>query len=215
MTAPEALDSELYFVHQLLRARDYQNRPEFDRLCNWWRSGGTGVLALVGIGGAGKTALTERFLRVLPGVFPEHTDLPKNSDLPTPNRLFVFSFYDAPNPGVFFAQLYAWLQGRYYESSAPRPSYQKVFEAIRTTPSMLLILDGLEKIQDDGLRGGVFGSISDNALKEFVQRVADGYLPHVSLLITTRFPLEDLEYLRSPYHQKIRVEKISQSAGIS
>ncbi len=55
------------FVHSLLRARDYQNRPEFDRLCDWWRDGGEGVCALVGIGGAGKTAVADRFLRVLPG----------------------------------------------------------------------------------------------------------------------------------------------------
>ena len=26
-----------YFVHTLLRARDWQHRPEFDQVCDWWR----------------------------------------------------------------------------------------------------------------------------------------------------------------------------------
>ncbi len=215
MINPANIDSGFYFVHQLLRARDYQDRPEFNQLCDWWRNGGTGVLALVGIGGAGKTALTERFLRVIPGVFPEHPNLPKDSSLPTPQRLFVFSFYDAPNAGVFLAQLYAWLQGRLYNASEPRPSSQQVLAAIQMAPSLMLVLDGLEKIQDDGARGGVFGRILDRALRDFVQRAADGYLPRVSLLISTRFPLEDLEYLRSPHHQKVLVESISSDAGIA
>ena len=34
-----------YFADTLLRARDYQDRPEFDRLCDWWRAGGVGVCA--------------------------------------------------------------------------------------------------------------------------------------------------------------------------
>lgn len=51
-----------YFVHTLLRARDWQHRPEFDQVCDWWREGGRGVCALVGMGGAGKTAIAERFL---------------------------------------------------------------------------------------------------------------------------------------------------------
>ncbi len=27
------------FVHTLLRARDWQDRPQFGRLCDWWREG--------------------------------------------------------------------------------------------------------------------------------------------------------------------------------
>ncbi len=74
------------FVHPLLRARDYQNRPEFDRLCDWWRDGGQGVCALVGIGGAGKTAVADRFLRVLPGAMADDPNLPKDETLPAAVR---------------------------------------------------------------------------------------------------------------------------------
>ena len=73
-------------IHMLLRARDWQDRPQFGRLCDWWRKGTAGVATLVGIGGAGKTAIAERFLRVLPGGLPEAEGIPKDPDLPPPYR---------------------------------------------------------------------------------------------------------------------------------
>ncbi len=59
MTASAEPRSSICFAHWLLRARDWQHRPEFDDLCEWWRGGWGGVCALVGIGGAGKTAIAE------------------------------------------------------------------------------------------------------------------------------------------------------------
>ena len=99
-----------YFVHQLLRARDWQHRPQFDEVCKWWRDGGRGVLALVGMGGAGKTAIAERFLRVLPGGLPDDPDIAKDATLRTPDSVFVFSFYDAPNLEAFFEAIQMWLE---------------------------------------------------------------------------------------------------------
>ncbi|MCU0982035.1 MAG: hypothetical protein MUF25_23020, partial [Pirellulaceae bacterium] len=99
-----------YFVSSLLRARDWQHRPQLDDVCQWWRGGGRGVLALVGMGGAGKTAIAERFLRVLPGGLPDDPDVPKDGSLPMPHGVFVFSFYDAPNPEAFFEALQMWLE---------------------------------------------------------------------------------------------------------
>lgn len=58
-------NADNYFVHTLLRARDWQHRPQFDQVCDWWRGGGRGVCALVGMGGAGKTAIAERFQHIL------------------------------------------------------------------------------------------------------------------------------------------------------
>jgi hypothetical protein len=28
-----------YFAHSLLRARDWQHRPQLDDVCDWWRRG--------------------------------------------------------------------------------------------------------------------------------------------------------------------------------
>ena len=92
-------------VHTLLRAKDWQYRPEFDRVCDWWRAGGRGVFALVGMGGAGKTAIADQFLNALPGVL---SDLGTVQSLPTPSGVFVYSFYEDDKPENFFPQLKMW-----------------------------------------------------------------------------------------------------------
>ncbi len=79
-----ATTTRIHFAHTLLRARDYQDRPEFHQLCDWWRERKAGVCALVGIGGAGKTAVADRFLRVLPDAIPCPQ---KSSNSSTPIKL--------------------------------------------------------------------------------------------------------------------------------
>lgn len=203
------------FIHPLLRARDWQDRPEFAQLCQWWKDGGVGVCALVGIGGAGKTAIAERFLQVLPGGYPEHPKVPKDRSLAAPARLSVFSFYDAPNPDTFFAELAAWLQGRPLGDDLARAlSYQQTLEFLARAGSCLLVLDGLEKVQDDGARGGVFGQILDGRLRDFLLRVGDGWLPQISLVITSRFRLYDPLAARAWYYRQIEVEKLLPPAAV-
>ena len=157
--------SRYHICHRLLRAHDWQNRPEFDRLCDWWRAGGQGVLPLSGIGGAGKTAIVERFLCVTPGLTEASTNLAKDPSLRPPNRLFVYSFYDAPNPDDFFGELGAWLTG--WSSSAAGAAspnaaarttgFYEILAILQSSADCLLVLDGLEKVQDDIARESVFG----------------------------------------------------------
>lgn len=210
------------FVHHLLRARDWQDRPEFGELCRWWKEGGIGVCALVGIGGAGKTAIAERFLQVLPGGYPEHPKVGKDQSLAAPARLLVFSFYDAPNPDTFFTTLAAWLEGRPLEpgveaaeNRATRPpSYYQTLELLASAGKCLLVLDGLEKVQDDGGRGGAFGQILDGRLRDFVVRAADGYLPQMSLVITSRFRLYDPLASRVWYYRQVDVERLQPPSAV-
>ncbi len=112
MTKTGTSRPQIWFAHRLLRARDWQDRPELDRLVDWWRQRRAGVCALVGIGGAGKTAIVDRLLRLLPNVLSEEPGLAKDPSLPTPRELFVFSFYDAPNPDAFFAEFEVTLDPR-------------------------------------------------------------------------------------------------------
>jgi tetratricopeptide (TPR) repeat protein len=173
------------------------------------------VCALVGIGGAGKTAITERFLQVLPGGYPEHPKVPKERSLAAPVRLLVFSFYDAPNPDTFFAALAVWLRGRPPAANLTRVlSYQQTLELLAAAGRCLLVLDGLEKVQDDGERDGAFGQIRDGRLRDFVLRAADGWLPHVSLLMTSRFRLYDPLASRAWYYRQIPIEKLAPPAAV-
>jgi hypothetical protein len=222
----------VHFVHPLLRARDWQDRPEFDRLCRWWRDGGPGVCGLVGIGGAGKTAIAERFLRGLPGLAAGGPQLAADPPLPTPQGLFVFSFYDAPNPEVFFDALYEWLvrvfsladRRRVTEGGqrlqAPAPLVIETLNNLGAAGGrLLLVLDGIEKVQDDGSRGGTFGHIEDGGLRALVLYAAAGWMPHCSVLVTTRFVPDDLEYERergsAGFYERIEVEQISEEACIA
>jgi tetratricopeptide (TPR) repeat protein len=202
------------FVHPLLRARDYQEREELARLADWWRGGGVGVCALVGIGGAGKTAVAERFLRLLPGILAVNPALPKDSSLLQPAGLFVFSFYDAPNPDSFFAELAAWLGGE-----APlgerAVSYGEAVHLLERAGPVLLVLDGLEKVQEDGARGGAFGQIQDGRLRDLVLRVAEGYLQGPALLVTTRFRLVEPLVRRAIHYHPIQVDKITRDAAVA
>ena len=208
-------EPRINFVHPLLRARDYQNRPQFDELCDWWRGGGQGVCALLGIGGAGKTAVADRFLRVLPGAMAADPNLPKDTALPAPGGLFVFSFYDAPNPEAFVTALATWLADRPPDDSTKTYSYEQMVRLLERAGDCLLVLDGLEKAQDDGLRGGVFGQITDGRLRDFVLRAAEGYLPGVRVIITTRFRLFDPLAERSPLYWPIAVEQLDAPAAVA
>jgi len=173
-------------------------------LCDWWRGGGRGVCALVGIGGAGKTAISDRFLRVLPGAMEQEPGLEKDDFLKSPDAIFVFSFYNAPNTEQFFDELYKWLvdawdvpdrRPRTKAGGIQRASVSLVADAlVRLSQRFLLVLDGLEKVQDDGARDpNAFGRIMDGGLRSFVAAGVEGRLRGISLLITTRFRLCEME----------------------
>ena len=179
-------------VHGLLRARDYQQRPEFTAVRDWYRDGPGGICVLVGIGGAGKTAIAERLLRVLPGLLPDDPGIPKDYGQASPDVAFVFSFYDDPKPQSLFFALAVALGFRY----AGRASYSHLLAKLVNAPPMLLVLDGLERVQHDGARGTILGEVQDPNLRDLLVRFGEGLLPQHRMLVTTRFRPFDI--LRRP-----------------
>src|SRR5207248_5139672 len=88
--------------HRLPAAPHFFGREaEREELCRLWSAGHRGVVALVGLGGAGKTALAARFLEALlaPGA------------LPRPDGLFVWSFYQEPDAGLFLREAHSYFGG--------------------------------------------------------------------------------------------------------
>jgi len=161
------------------------------------------------MGGAGKTAIAERFLRVLPGGLPEDPDVAKDESLRQPRSTFVFSFYDAPNPDAFFEALLMWLEG---SARVERTSVSQLLFMIQQT-SGLMVLDGLEKVQEGGSRG-VFGRLTSPALRDFLDRLASGWMPDLSALVTSRFPLADLRDARPQFFRKIAIDQIDLATGV-
>ena len=233
MNSPRQFDDS---GSHLLRARDWQDRLEFGRLCEWWQKSRGGVYALVGIGGAGKTAIVDRFLQVLPGGYPVPLEARKNpplrSDLPAIDQPFVFSFYDHPNEDSFFAALAQWLSTVAADvaevarlpsaddpNSPPKLSFNQLMLWLRNYTHRrlrtLLVLDGLEKVQDDGHRSGQHGHISDGRLRSMLLDTADGHLGRLSIVVTTRFDLYDPLAERVPYYWRDLVERLNVNACIA
>jgi len=173
-------------VHPLLRATDFQPRPLYQQPLEEFiqREPGGGVLALVGIGGSGKTALVREALAAI-----------------LANRLqarlggvFVWSFYDEPDPAAFLRSLAGYVSGQepptdWTEARAYDVIRQRCVPATR----LLLILDGLEKIQLERPNDRrVHGSLESPTLKRFLLWLAQESVC-TRAIVTTRFPLRELE----------------------
>jgi hypothetical protein len=142
-----------------------------------------GLLALVGIGGAGKTALVEKLIIEL-------LDDPRG----WPYGLFVWSFYVSQDVNAFLETAYQYFsRGNAVHASGPANYFQLINALDRNPGHPLLIMDGLERVQrpqSDAF--GAFGDLTDPSLAQVVGRLAAG-LGRTKVIVTTRFPLVRLE----------------------
>lgn len=158
-------------AHALQPARHFVGRSALlAELREWSQREGGGVLALQGLGGAGKTAVVEAFLR-------EHAPC---------GLTFVWSFYEEPRVEAWLGALLAALGAG---AGAEGGRRHRVQEALAAAPGRpLLILDGLELLQ-----GGqpTRGQLEDPELRRLLSTLAAG-LGQARALVTTRLPLVDL-----------------------
>lgn len=199
------------FAHVLLRAQYFTGRKsQLRALREFWNRGTGGVLALVGIGGAGKTAIVRQFL--------EEQRWLKSDDAPErPDGLFVWSFYDSPDTTEFLTEVY-----RYFLQSLEEGQIDKLIHDGRranvflladvlekANRRFLLIMDGLEKMQSTGSRAGLpRGALIDPPLRHLLLRIADGMCSQTKAIVTSRFPLTDLADWAGNQHQEINVDKL-------
>ncbi|WP_437538580.1 helix-turn-helix transcriptional regulator [Sorangium sp. So ce726] len=176
-------------AHTLQRARHFVGRAEIlDRLAVWADvlPPSPRVIALLGVGGAGKTAIAERFLQGL-------------GDAPRPGGVLVWSFYDDPRTEAFLDQAVAYFAPGAGASglAAPRPpaapgaQLARLKEALGQGPPHLLVLDGIETVQAEGGAGRAHGELHDALLRRLLCAIASG-LGGARALVTSRFELADL-----------------------
>jgi hypothetical protein len=194
-------------VHRLPAAPHFVGRDaELHELRHFWQDGFQGVCALVGLGGAGKTAVAARFLDDLLG-----------SDGRRPEGLFVWSFYQEPDPGLFLREACDYF-GREGDATTPARG-AGLLHLLRDRLALggphLLILDGLERVQCPESSGGhAFGAIEDPLLRGLLARVAAG-VGRVVVLVTSRFPLTDLEGRRGRGYLHLHVGGLSRPAALA
>lgn len=180
--APSVTTSDTLFRPEyaatLQRAPHFVGRDELlDELFHWAtrHTASPGVVALVGVGGAGKTAIAERLLGRL-GIAAR------------PAGLFVWSFYEDERTEAFLEHA-----GKYFTHAETRPGerLEKLEDALGNGPPHVLVLDGLEVVQARGDKERAYGELHDPLLRRLLIALARG-LGAARALVTSRFVLGDL-----------------------
>jgi hypothetical protein len=175
---------EHLLVHPLPPAPYFVGREaELQELRDFWQTGLRGVLALVGLGGAGKTAVAARFLDELAGAGADR-----------PAGLFLWSFYQEPDAGLFLQRAYNYFGG---PAAAAQPAkgpglLHLLQDALAQGGPHWLVLDGLERVQrQESDAAAAYGQLEDPLLKSLQTRAAEG-MGQTVVLVTSRFPVTDL-----------------------
>ena len=152
------------------------------------------ILALVAIGGTGKSALTRKLLDELP-----------DFQIPMDGALW-FSFYNEPEFDRFLVEACRYVIPDFDAQAHPSPYEKSVMlrEALQKK-RYLLVLDGLEVLQVADRDRKNFGAFQDRALREFME--AFGPETHSQIIVSTRFRLTDLE--GKPYYYELPLGDLS------
>jgi hypothetical protein len=191
-------------VHPLPAAPHFVGRESELQALRACRAGSfRGVAALVGLGGAGKTAVAAHFLDEL--LRPDNT--------PRPDGIFVWSFYQQPDAGLFLREAYRYFTPDAGSTISAKGSgiFHLLHDALARGGPHLLMLDGLERVQRQE-NTGAFGRIDDPLLKGLLTRLAEG-VDGTAALVTSRFPLADLASFKDQGYRLIDVGAIDPNQG--
>jgi len=191
---------EIRIVHALQPAPHFHGREELVRELGAWVSDLTSpdrVWSLVAAGGAGKTAVAER---VVAGMRPGEANV------------LVWSFYEQPDADAFLRECNHLFLG---EDEGPAGGrLGRLERGLRDGRPHLIVLDGLERLQEDAGGGRVRGELSDHSLKLLLQTMAAG-LGRARALVTSRYPLVDLEPWTNRGFRHTSLDDLSPEAAVA
>lgn len=181
------------FCHALQPAQHFRGRAaKLKELEDWLQSPVTPdrVISVVAAGGTGKTALVNEAL---------HEAKPSDRA-----GVFVWSFYEDSHTDAFLRAAYSYFTG---EKDAPAGGMlERLQLALSGDAPHVLVLDGLERVQSEGDRGRR-GELEDMQLKRLVRALAGG-VGNARALVTSRFPLVDLEGWAGAGHRAIPLDDL-------
>lgn len=166
--------------HKLPKAAYWQDRPEYKKLLHWWVNAENGICLLQGIGGAGKSSIISKF------IFDEISEKNNVNDRP----IFVFSMENG-TPDTFLSSLGKWLS----EGSLEKPlAYQDTLELMENTEKLTIVIDSLDLYQSKGDNDEPIGTIIHKNLRDLISRISSNWLPNISIIVASRFPITCLSY---------------------
>jgi hypothetical protein len=159
--------------------RFFGRTAEMSLLQEAMQGGQTSVVAFVGPGGQGKTAIVQHWLEQLSAA-PVALD-----------GVFLWSFYRGKDADLCLRELYA-----YAERLPQVPDVSASYCVDHLLPVLrrerwALVFDGAEVVQYDN--GPWFGRFVHPELSRLLEECASGPLPGV-IVVTTRFPLPELKH---------------------
>src|SRR5262249_45142178 len=142
-------------------------------------------------------------------------DLQHANDHPPPCGLLVWSFYQEPDAGLFLQTTHGYFSGSSATPARGMGLLHLLREALSAGGAHLLVLDGLERVQrQDGDADARHGQIDDPLLKRLLVWLAEG-IGQTMVLITSRFPLTDLEAHRGGGYWAVDVGGLSSPAAVA
>jgi tetratricopeptide (TPR) repeat protein len=187
------------FCHALQPAQHFRGRAgKLQELKDWLQAPVTPdrVVSVVAAGGTGKSALVHEALHQTP---------------PSDRAgLLVWSFYEDPHTDAFLREAYIYFTG---ENDAPAGGMlERLQLALSGDVPHVLILDGLERVQsEEGPRRR--GELEDPQLKRLVRALAGG-VGSARALVTSRFPLVDIEDWAGAGHRAIVLDDLEHAVAL-
>jgi len=191
---------EVHIVHALQPAPHFHGREELVRDLGAWVSDLTSpdrVWSLVAAGGTGKTAVVDR---VIDGMRPGEANV------------LVWSFYEQPDADAFLRECNQLFLGE--EEGPAGGRLERLERGLRDGRPHLIVLDGLERVQEDAGGGRVRGELSDHTLKLLLRTMAAG-LGRARALVTSRYPLVDLQDWTNRGYRDTSLDDLSPEAAVA
>jgi len=190
---------EIRIVHALQPAPHFHGREQLVRELSAWVSDLTSpdrVWSLVAAGGTGKTAVVERVVAEMK---------------PGEANVLVWSFYEQPDADAFLRECNHLFLGEDEGPSGGR--LERLERGLRDGRPHLIVLDGLERVQEDPGAGRVRGELSDHTLKLLLRAMAVG-LGRARALVTSRYPLVDLQDWTNRGYRDTSLDDLSPEAAV-
>lgn len=197
-TAP--VRGQVRIVHALQPARHFQGREELVQELDAWvadLASPDRVWSLVAAGGTGKTAVAERVVADMQ---------------PGEANVLVWSFYERPDADAFLQECNELFLGEQKGSAGGR--LERLERGLRDGRPHLIVLDGLERVQEDAGAGRVRGELSDHSLKLLLRSLAAG-LGRARALVTSRYPLVDLQDWTNRGYRDTRLDDLAPQASLA